>query len=281
MHDTSRIRPSIDVEQMATSHAAIIGGAGGLATDLVRCGLGRLTLIDFDRIDSSNPARQDFPHTQIRRLKVEYVRDWARSINPDVQVDILPRDFCELSEEEMGAILGPADLLINATDSFAASARGNKEALRLGLDSIWIGMYAGGRAGEIVFSDSQRTLACYRCICDSRYRAFEEGHPPASSVGGTILDLRLVDAIAGQIAIGLLTRGAANRFGRLIDGLGARNLIQVKIDPGYTLNGRDPFTERLGASPAHFSFTSMALEMTPDPECPDCAAVRQEAGAHP
>jgi hypothetical protein len=31
-----------------------------------------------------------------------------------------------------------------------------------------------------------------------------------------MLDLRLVDAVAGQVSVGILTRGADNRMGRLV-----------------------------------------------------------------
>jgi hypothetical protein len=87
------------------------------------------------------------------------------------------------------------------------------------------------------------------------------------------MDLHLVDAIAAQIAVGLLTRGADNRFGRLIDGLGDRQLLLVKIDPGLRFGGRDLFEERLGSDPCNFSFTTIALSRLRDPRCPDCAQV--------
>src|SRR5205823_14649451 len=117
--------------------------------------------------------------------------------------------------------------------------------------------------------------ACYRCICSSRYRAFEgqarsgTNATQIPSTGGIIMDLHLVDAIAGQLAVGILTDGADNRMGRLIRQLGNRNLLQVKIDPLYRLGDTDIFGEQLG--PAHFSFNTIALEMQAESDCPDCA----------
>ena len=67
----NRIAPTIDVEAMQQSHVTLIGGAYGLARDLVHSGLGAVTLVDFDRIDASNPARQDFYSTDMGRYKVE------------------------------------------------------------------------------------------------------------------------------------------------------------------------------------------------------------------
>ena len=55
-----RIQSTINVRLMQQSHITIVGGAYGLARDLVRCGLGSLTMIDFDTIDETNPATDDF-----------------------------------------------------------------------------------------------------------------------------------------------------------------------------------------------------------------------------
>jgi len=76
------------------------------------------------------------------------------------------------------------------------------------IPAIWTGLYRAGRAGEIIFYVPGKTSACYRCICSSRYKAFAAGGANVSSVGGTIHDLHIVEAIAGQIGVGILTRGA-------------------------------------------------------------------------
>ncbi len=280
-----RIRSSIDVERMPSVHACVVGGAYGLAQDLVRCGLGAITLVDVGEGAETHPARQDVDHRTAsqRTPKIQACAGQLRTINPWVRIETLQRDFCSLAEEEIDAHFGATDLFVFATDSFAAQARGNLVALRLGVPAVWIGMYAGGRAGEIVFHapGMDPPMACYRCICSARYAAYARGGSGGgdrtSSDGGTIFDLRLVDAVAGPVAVGLLTRGADNRFGRLIDDLGRRNLLQVKMDPRYTLGGRDIFRQYLGDHPANFSFTTIALPMEPEAGCPDCGGAPREA----
>lgn len=66
-----RIRSVVDVETLQQSHVVIVGGAYGLARNLVRCGVSLLTLIDFDHVSASNPARQDFYADQIGRRKID------------------------------------------------------------------------------------------------------------------------------------------------------------------------------------------------------------------
>ena len=270
-----RILPTIDVDAMQQSKVIIVGGAYGLARDLVRCGLGSITLIDYDRVDASNPPRQDFYSTDLGLYKMEATRADLKRINPDVEVSVHLRDFCSISAEEFESQYGDADLIVMATDFFPASARANQESLRLDIPVVYISLYGRGRAGEIIWYIPGHSEACYRCIASPRYKTFMAGGVVnVPSVGGTILDLRLVDAIAGHVAVGILTRGADNRMGRLIDQLGQRNLLQVKIDPEYRLGDRDIFAERLGDSPANFSFTTIALQVDAEPDCPDCAHLR-------
>jgi len=278
--DFNRIESTIDVEAMQQKETAIIGGGVGLAGDLVHSGLGGVILFDFDRIDASNPARQDFYSTDMGRYKAEATAENLRKINPEVQVEYYTHDYCALSQQEHDNIFAHTDLFIFATDFFPAQARGNIEALRLGIPAIWVGLYRGGRAGEIVFYIPGKTNACFRCICGKRYQAFKVGRAYQAfkvgranvpSAGGTILDLRLVDAIVGQIAVGILTDGAENRMGKLPDQLGNRNFMQVKIDPDYRLGGKDIFGQYLGNSSANFSFTTIALPMERNENCPDCS----------
>ena len=123
-----RIESTIDVEVMNQSHVTIVGGAVGIAKDLVRSGLGALTLIDYDRIDASNPSRQDFNLTDLGRLKTEATARDIRQVNPEVDIDVQNIDFCSLSHEHAEEQFAHTDLFIYATDFFPAQARGSIEA---------------------------------------------------------------------------------------------------------------------------------------------------------
>ncbi len=276
-----RIASTVDVHTMGIRHATIVGGGYGLANSLVRCGLGSISLVDYATVQPKHPARQDLYVTDVGLNKVQATAADLLRINPNVNIETHVTDFCALSEEQMDALLGHTDLLVMATDFFPAQARGNIEALRLHKPTLWIGMYRGGRAGEIVVYVPEVTPACYRCICSARYAAFAQGGASITSDGGTILDLRLVDAVAGQFALGALTHGADNRMGTLIGKLGNRNFLQVKIDPDYTLGDRDIFAEHLGDGPANFSFSTIALPMDRDPDCPDCGHLCNTDGVEP
>jgi hypothetical protein len=275
--DFRRINSSIDVDTMQKKRVAMIGGAGALCYGLARCGLGGISLVDFDYISATNPARQDFNSTDIARRKVEVIAENLLRINPEIEVECHVVDYCSISCEEHDRFFGDTDLFIFATDFFPAQARGNVEAVRMQKSAIWIGLYQGGRAGEIIYYVPGVTPACYRCICSSRYQAFSRGGASVSSAGATTFDQHLIDAIAGHICVGTLTPGADNRYGKLIAKLGNRNLLQVKNDPDWTLGGKDIFRQYLGDHQANFAFSTITLPMERDENCPDCAHLyRQE-----
>src|SRR5262249_18601999 len=132
-------------------------------------------------------------------------------------------------------------LVIAATDSFAAQATVNRFALVSRTPALFVGLAPRGLGGEVVFWYAG--LPCFRCLVGKRYRAGKAAakgartDPP--SHGCTVFDLDWVDSVAGHVALALLLRGTATRFGRLLERLGDRNYLPLKIDPDYRQSGRD------------------------------------------
>lgn len=82
-----------------------IAGVGGLgstvAVALARTGIGRLILVDFDRIEESNLNRQHYFVDQIGLPKAPAMAENLQRINPRVQVDahvqrLDPEGICDL-----------------------------------------------------------------------------------------------------------------------------------------------------------------------------------------
>ncbi len=204
-------------------------------------------------------------------------------INSEAEVVSLTRDFTAMTDEEIDATFGEINLFIFATDRFAAQARGNQVALRLGVSALWVGLDRGGRAGEIIFWHPELD-ACFRCLTPKRFEAQANARargelldPPSD--GATIFDIQLLDAIAGMLALGLLTRGSDNRFGQLIEKLGDRNFLQIKIDPDWMLQDRDVVREQLGIAEECDSYFAWNTIVRRDPDrgqlpCPDCERFR-------
>lgn len=107
-----------DQLKLSTSCVAIVGcgGLGGyIAEELARIGVGRLVLIDGDRLEVSNLNRQIMSsELNIGQWKVEAARDRLQSVNSEVQVEGIKGWF----EEEKGPeLFRKVDLVCDALDS--------------------------------------------------------------------------------------------------------------------------------------------------------------------
>lgn len=70
-------------------HIVGCGSVGStVAENLVRCGITKLTLWDFDRVEAHNIANQMFRQQDIGKLKVEALKDLLMEINPEVKDSI-------------------------------------------------------------------------------------------------------------------------------------------------------------------------------------------------
>lgn len=274
--DFQRIAPLIAVDRMQASTATIVGGGGGanLARNLIRSGLGRIKLVDFDTVELVNICRQEHAHDCIGMLKVDALTAELKRINPRVDVQCYPRDFCSFTEDEIDRHFSDTDVFVFCVDNLPANARGNEVALRLRKPAVWSGVYLRGSGGEVIFW-SPEVRSCFRCLCAARYRAWERNNGRRlAAESADVLSVQFVDSIAGMIVLGLLCRGADNFYGRLIGQLADRNFIHVKTHD-WTWNGRDIIREQLqipDGCDAFFTWNA-AARRDPDhgePPCPDC-----------
>lgn len=283
--DLERIKLSVDVERTRRSRVAVFGAGGsvGLIESLDRCGVARFELTDPDVVAAVNVARQGHHPDQAGRPKVEAVAAMIRRINPAAETATYDDDFTELTDEEFDRRYASSDVFVFATDRHEAQACGNRHALRLGTPAVWPGLYPGGQGGEVIFWHPGID-ACHRCLCESRYAAHEAAwaggrtlDPPSD--GCTIFDVGFVDAVCGQIVLGLLTRGADDRHGQLIEGLGDRNFLQIQLDPAWAIGGRSPVRTHLGVPAGNDGFFAWCTVARRDPDrgqkpCPDCERFR-------
>lgn len=93
MDQFSRTRIIIDnigIEKLKNSHVAIfgVGGVGGyIAESITRCGVGSITIVDFDTISITNINRQIIAlHSTIGKSKVDVLKERILDINPNCKV---------------------------------------------------------------------------------------------------------------------------------------------------------------------------------------------------
>ncbi|MCI5678440.1 MAG: thiamine biosynthesis protein ThiF [Bacteroidales bacterium] len=112
-----------DLQQKFTNSTVAICGLGGLgsniAVSLARAGIGKLILVDFDKVDISNLHRQQYKADQIGRFKTEALAENLREIAPYIQVET---HAVRVTEENFEALLSKADLICEAFDRAEAKA---------------------------------------------------------------------------------------------------------------------------------------------------------------
>ncbi len=108
--------------QSAFVVVAGLGAVGSFATEaLARAGVGRLRLVDFDRVQLSNLNRQLFAlESTLGRLKCEVARERVLMINPQCQVEIQALKLD--SQTAAQAFEGNPHLVLDAIDSVSGKA---------------------------------------------------------------------------------------------------------------------------------------------------------------
>ena len=112
-----------ELQQAFSTATVAICGLGGLgsniAISLARAGIGKLILIDFDRVDISNLHRQQYKATQIGMYKTDALADNLREIAPYIELET--HTAC-ITEENAVTLLKNADIICEAFDDAECKA---------------------------------------------------------------------------------------------------------------------------------------------------------------
>ena len=104
----------------ATVAVCGLGGLGSnIAVALARAGVGKLLLMDFDRVDITNLHRQQYKANQIGRYKTQALAENLREIAPYTEIQPVT---AKITEENLAALLQDADIVCEALDRADAKA---------------------------------------------------------------------------------------------------------------------------------------------------------------
>ena len=114
-----------DVMEAVVGTRAIVFGVGGVgswcAECLVRSGVGKLTIVDSDRVCVTNINRQLMATTKtVGQVKVEVLKKRLLEINPDAEITALQKIYNQETADEFD--LDQYDYIIDAIDSLKDKA---------------------------------------------------------------------------------------------------------------------------------------------------------------
>ena len=112
-----------ELQQAFSSATVAICGLGGLGSNiaiyLARVGIGKLILIDFDRVDITNLHRQQYKATQIGMYKTDALADNLREIAPYISLEIQTE---RIMEDNAVKLLQGANIVCEAFDDAECKA---------------------------------------------------------------------------------------------------------------------------------------------------------------
>ena len=279
----TKVQGCIDPELMRGSHVFAVGagGANGIYEDLFRVGLGKLTVIDFDTVDTSNLVTQGWRHSQIGIPKVQALADNVASIVPGVieakRVTPIARNFLEMTDEELAALAQDASILMFMCDDFFAQARGNRLALKLQKPAIFAMMYEQARCCEITFVIPGVTPACHRCATSNRYKAYlEEGFENnVGSQGSMIFQTHMLNDLIGMITLAILHHGTKElEFSDWFGDTWERNFVQFRLNPKHQVGLFPKVYDRPQSVAFEALWQKVEHECPPKyASCPDCGGL--------
>jgi adenylyltransferase/sulfurtransferase len=173
------------------SSVAVVG-LGGLGSPaalyLAAAGVGRLGLIDHDRVALSNLQRQVLYRTgEVDRFKTEAARQRVRETNPHVRVEL---HQVRLSAANAMEILARYDVVLDGSDNFPTRYLVNDTCALLGKPDVYGSVYRF--EGQAAVFDAARG-PCYRCLYP---RPPAAGSLPDCAEGGV---LGVLPGIVGSV----------------------------------------------------------------------------------
>ncbi len=144
---------------------ALVVGAGGLgcpaALYLAAAGIGKLTLVDSDKVDLTNLQRQILYRTEsVGAVKVDAARAALKSLNPDVEVVGLAS---RIDLEKASSLVKDADIVLDCSDNFATRHAINRACVKQRKPLV-SGAAIRFDGQLMVFDFSKPDAPCYSCL---------------------------------------------------------------------------------------------------------------------
>jgi molybdopterin/thiamine biosynthesis adenylyltransferase len=185
----------IDGQRRLRDAHVLLVGAGGLGSPaalyLAAAGVGRLSLVDDDRVERSNLQRQILHgDADTGRLKVESGATTLRALNPHVAVDAVAS---RVTASNARALLAGHHVVIDGSDNFDTRYAVNDACVALGIPVVHGSVFRF--EGQVTVFWTTRPEAagpCYRCLYPE---------PPPQELAPSCADAGVLGVVPGMIGI--------------------------------------------------------------------------------
>lgn len=117
------LRHGSELQARFSAASVAVCGLGGLgsniAVSLARAGIGRLILIDFDKVDITNLHRQQYKASQVGEYKTCALSYCLKEISPYIELE---NCTARITEENAADLLKDADIICEAFDNAECKA---------------------------------------------------------------------------------------------------------------------------------------------------------------
>lgn len=255
----------------------LINGAGSvgsyIAEQLVRSGVGSVTLIDPDTVEYANLSRTNFVAADVGSLKIDALARRLLSISPSLETTGVPHNLHHLSGEQFEELFTKADLVICAVDDRRAQLLINHWAYHYKKPAVYIGIFAGAKSGEVCWVNPP--LPCYQCATKFReilapdaIGATDYGTGQLVAEVALGIDIQAVTTIGIRLALSSLVREQDSSLASYVNDLGLKQYIVLAVDPND--QHISPYFDP--NMPGQYGHKSLWMQPSKDDNCNVCGA---------
>lgn len=232
----------VEGQRRLLSARVLLVGAGGLGSPialyLAAAGVGRIRVVDDDRVERSNLQRQIIHREQdVGAKKVRSAVRALSELNPDIEVEAID---ARLGADNVDDLIAGCDVVIDGADNFPTRYLVNAACIRAGVPWVYGGVQRFEGQVSVFAPHLNRGVApCYRCLF---------AQPPGAGEAPNCAEAGVLGVLPG-----------------IVGTLQANEALKLLLGIGTPLIGRLQCFDALAGSFRELRFRA-------DPDCADCGA---------
>jgi len=232
-------------QQKLKNASVLVIGAGGLGSPvsmyLAAAGVGRIGLVDFDVVESTNLHRQILYGTSnVGKPKLSAASDRLHDLNPEISIE---NHETAITSGNALEIFRAYDIIVDGTDNFPTRYLVNDACVLVGKPNVYGSIFRFDGQASVFYA---REGPCYRCL-------YPEPPPPdlvPSCAEGGVLGVLpgVIGTIQATETIKLITGVGTTLIGRLLlfDALRMEfRQLRLRKDPNCAICGEQATIKEL------------------------------------